>query len=161
MTEYWIDVHECDRVLGELSDQIFDLLGDYSKAQEHLLDTRNHLCHVYECADTRDQAERLDDAITDFADERLLNHVDGVIKHVQASFAAMRDVMYHYTSGNAEMASRGNNGALEVHAELPELRRDGPPPEQSTIPSNGDDTHLRGSDTTTPFVESNDHRIVD
>lgn len=157
MSDYWIDVYGCDRVLAELRDQILDVLNDYDAAQEALKDTRVHLCTSYERADMTVDAEQLDTEIVSFADVRMKDHVDGVISHVQRSFASMMDVMYYYTSGDAEMVAAANQGG-PGEFDIPELRHRGEAPEQSVIPETGYDARISGQGTEQPFQTSYDHR---
>ncbi|NUL46136.1 hypothetical protein F7P69_13170 [Cellulosimicrobium funkei] len=131
MATYNIVTDECQRVLNEVSDQLFAIRTDYQHVEDDIETLRGYVCGSTERVDQTASQSDLDAALSTYFEE-----VDAFFEELRQDigtcYLAMQDVVNFFVSGDAEM----EHTALTPNAEFPyELTTSGegdPPPAYDT-----------------------------
>lgn len=103
MTEYWIDVAGCQRVIRDLRD-IVEASNDYQWVDDDLRMVDRHSYAAQESSLTKGDAEKLDEQYYDLLDNKLDPTYEGVIRDLTNCIDAMEEAVDYYVSGDAAMA---------------------------------------------------------
>lgn len=144
MTEYWIDVHGCQRVITELRG-IVDASNDFQWVNDDLMMVDRHTYAAEESANTQSDAEKVDQAYYSFLEEKLEPTYDRVMRELTNCINAMEEAVNYYVSGDAAMAYEASGAT----SDFPEYRS-GDGTSTSGIPSPSDSPDQSGGSSPEP-----------
>ncbi|WP_378085357.1 hypothetical protein [Citricoccus sp. GCM10030269] len=120
MTEYWIDVEGCQRVIRELRTIMEDKNEEFQWVDSDLLMVdRYSYCEEESTQNTKNRAEQLDEQYYKFLDEKLTPTYNSAVSELQQCIDSMAEVVDYYVSGDAAMAYDTN---AFPGVEFPEFR---------------------------------------
>ncbi|MDI3329664.1 MAG: DUF6507 family protein [Micrococcus sp.] len=114
MTEYWINLGECQRVVNELRGLFDTVRTDFDKIPENMAGVRRSLCAYQESDVMEGDTGVLDAALRDFVDDKLSGHFDDIVATIELRVNSMQEVINHYAFGDAEMAATAQGKTDEL-----------------------------------------------
>lgn len=117
MTDYWIDVYGCQRVIADLR-AIVDESNEFQWVASDLYMVDRNSYAAEESQNTYRDAEKLDKKYYEFLDDKLTPTYDAVIKELNSCINAMEEAVNYYLSGDAAMAYEASGST----ADFPEYR---------------------------------------
>lgn len=140
LTQYWIDVAGCQRVISELR-AIVDESNEFQWVWSDARMVDRHTYAAQESSNTKGDAEKVDRQYTAFYDEKLEPTYDSMLLELNNCINAMEEAVDYYASGDAAMAYDSANMG---NADFPEYRSgDGSSTSDIPAPSgNGEPTRM-------------------
>lgn len=155
MTNYWIAVDGCQRVIAELRAIMEDKNKDFQWVDDDMRMVDSGTFRALESGNVKSDSEKVDQAYTEFLNDKLTPTYESIVSTIENLTNAMEEAVNYYVSGDAAMAAAANGKADE----FPEIRsEDGSSTDHVPRPEDIDPSQLPVEEepsATTPDGEPN------
>lgn len=161
MTQYTIVTDEIQRVINEVTEELFAVRTDYKFVDEDIAELRRYVCGHTERTEQTASGQDLDTALSDFYTKTLDPFFEDLVGELGGLNLAMQDVLNFFVSGDAEQALTSRETG-EFAFDLTTSGQGDPPPSFDTREWNeGKELYRDISDSpATAFTDSTwNHRL--
>lgn len=121
MTEYWIEVDQCQVLISRMRGLLDDIRTDFDKIGGNMDEVRARLGVKREAESVQSVSQDLDGDLEKLARTTLPDFMDDLVAGVEHKVNAMQEVVNYFASGDAQMAFDSQHRSDE----MPEVRHSG------------------------------------